>query len=303
MIKRLNEIVQEAKRGKSMTLSVACGEDPHTIEAVGRAVREGIVKATLIGDRGKSEKVSKEHSVDPQAFEIMDEREEGKALRLAVRLVKQKERDFLMKGLVDTSKYMKAILDKEMGLLPPGQILSHVTVVEFPLHPKLLIVSDVAVIPKPDLLAKIAMTSYCIEVAHSLAIEKPKVAIIAAVEKVNLKMDETLHAAVISKMAERGQIKGGIVDGPLALDTAVSKESCEIKGLKSAVDGDADVLIFPNIETANVFFKTCTQLAGGEIAGVVAGTEVPCILTSRADSEDSKFYSIALGAVLAGGMK
>ena len=303
MIKRLNEIVQEAKRGKSMTLSVACGEDPHTIEAVGRAVREGIVKATLIGDRGKIEKVSKEHSVDPQTFEIMDEREEGKALRLAVRLVKQKERDFLMKGLVDTSKYMKAILDKEMGLLPPGQILSHVTVVEFPLHPKLLIVSDVAVIPKPDLPAKIAMTSYCIEVAHSLAIEKPKVAIIAAVEKVNLKMDETLHAAVISKMAERGQIKGGIVDGPLALDTAVSKESCEIKGLRSAVDGDADVLIFPNIETANVFFKTCTQLAGGEIAGVVAGTEVPCILTSRADSEDSKFYSIALGAVLAGGMK
>ena len=303
MIKRLNEIVQEAKRGKSMTLSVACGEDPHTIEAVGRAVREGIVKATLIGDRGKIEKVSKEHSVDPQAFEIMDEREEGKALRLAVRLVKQKERDFLMKGLVDTSKYMKAILDKEMGLLPPGQILSHVTVVEFPLHPKLLIVSDVAVIPKPDLPAKIAMTSYCIEVAHSLAIEKPKVAIIAAVEKVNLKMDETLHAAVISKMAERGQIKGGIVDGPLALDTAVSKESCEIKGLRSAVDGDADVLIFPNIETVNVFFKTCTQLAGGEIAGVVAGTEVPCILTSRADSEDSKFYSIALGAVLAGGMK
>jgi phosphate butyryltransferase len=303
MIKRLNEIVREAKRGKSMTLSVACGEDPHTIEAVGRAVREGIVKATLIGDRGKIEKVSKEHSVDPQAFEIMDEREEGKALRLAVRLVKQKERDFLMKGLVDTSKYMKAILDKEMGLLPPGQILSHVTVVEFPLHPKLLIVSDVAVIPKPDLPAKIAMTSYCIEVAHSLAIEKPKVAIIAAVEKVNLKMDETLHAAVISKMAERGQIKGGIVDGPLALDTAVSKESCEIKGLRSAVDGDADVLIFPNIETANVFFKTCTQLAGGEIAGVVAGTEVPCILTSRADSEDSKFYSIALGAVLAGGMK
>jgi len=303
MIKRLTEIVQEAKRGKSMTLSVACGEDPHTIEAVGRAVREGIVRATLIGDKDKIEKVSKEHNVDPQAFEIMDEPETGKALRLAVRLVKQKDRDFLMKGLVDTSKYMKAILDKETGLLPPGQILSHVTVVEFPLYSKLLVVSDAAVIPKPDLPAKIAMTNYCIEVAHALAVEKPKVAIIAAVEKVNLKMDETLHAAVISKMAERGQIKGGIVDGPLSLDTAVSKECCEIKGLKSAVDGDADVLIFPNIEAANVFFKTCTQLAGGEIAGVVAGTEVPCILTSRADSEDSKFYSIALGAVLAGGLK
>jgi len=303
MIKRLNEIVQEAKRGKPMTLSVACGDDPHTIEAVGRAVREGIVKATLIGNKGKIEKVSKEHNVNPQAFEIMDEPDEGKALRLAVKLVKQKERAFLMKGLVDTSKYMRAILDKEAGLLPAGKILSHVAAMEFPLHSKLLIVSDVAVIPKPDLPAKIAMTNYCIEVTHSFGIEKPKVAIIAAVEKVNLKMEETLDAAVISKMAERGQIKGAIVDGPLALDTAVSKESCEIKGLISAVDGDADVLIFPNIETANVFFKACTQLAGGEIAGVVAGTEVPCILTSRADSEDSKFYSIALGAVLAGGKK
>jgi len=303
MIKRLSEIVEEAKKGKTMTLSVACGEDPHTIEAVGRGVREGIVKATLIGNKSKIERVSKEHNLDPQAFEVMDEPNEEKALKLAVRLVKQKERDFLMKGLVDTSKYMRVILDKENGLLPAGKILSHVTVVEFPLHPKLLIVSDVAVIPKPDLPAKIAMTNYCIEVAHSLGIERPKVGIIAAVEKVNLKMDETLDAAVISKMAERDQIKGAIVDGPLALDTAVSKESCEIKGLKSSVDGDADVLVFPNIETANVFFKTCTQLAGGEIAGVVAGTEVPCILTSRADSEDSKFYSIALGAVLAGGLK
>jgi phosphate butyryltransferase len=303
MIKRLSEIVEEAKKGKTMTLSVACGEDPHTIEAVGRGVREGIIKATLVGNKSKIEKVSREHNVDPQAFEVMDEPNEEKALKLAVRLVKQKERDFLMKGLVDTSKYMRVILDKENGLLPAGKILSHVTVVEFPLHPKLLIVSDVAVIPKPDLPAKIAMTNYCIEVAHSLGIERPKVGIIAAVEKVNLKMDETLDAAVISKMAERDQIKGAIVDGPLALDVAVSKESCEIKGLKSSVDGDADILVFPNIETANVFFKTCTQLAGGEIAGVVAGTEVPCILTSRADSEDSKFYSIALGAVLAGGLK
>jgi phosphate butyryltransferase len=303
MVRRLKEIVEEAKKGRTITLAVACGEDPHTIEAVGKGVQEGIVKATLVGKRSKIEEVSKEHSLDPGAFEIMDESDEEKALRLAVRLVKQGERDFLMKGLVDTSKYMRAILDKENGLLPPGQTLSHVTVVEFPLHSKVLIVSDVAVIPKPDLSQKIAMTNYCIQVAHAFGIEKPKVAIIAAVEKVNPKMDETIHAAILSKMADRGQIKGAIVDGPLALDVAVCKECCEIKGLKSPVDGDADVLVFPNIETANVFFKTCTQLARGEIAGVVAGTEVPCILTSRADSEASKFYSIALGALLAGGKR
>jgi phosphate butyryltransferase len=303
MIERLSQIVEKAKQGKAMTLSVACGEDPHTIEAVGRGVKEGIVKATLVGNKNKIERVSEEHHVDSRAFEIIDEPDQEKALRLCVKMVKQRERDFLMKGLVDTSKYMRAILDKEMGLLPPGQILSHVCVVEFPMHRKLLIVSDIAVIPKPDLPQKVAMTEYCIEVAHSFGIEKPKAAIIAAVEKVNPKMGETLDAAVLSKMAERGQIKGAIVDGPLSLDVAVCKECCEIKGLQSAVDGDADILIFPNIETANVFFKTCTQLAGGEIAGLVAGTEVPCILTSRADSEDSKFYSIALGALLAGGRK
>lgn len=303
MIVKLHEMVEEAKQGKIMTLSVACGEDPHTIEAVGRAVREGIVKATLVGNKGKIEAISREYNQDSRSFEIIDEPNADKALALSVKLVKERERDFLMKGLVDTSKYMRAILDKEKGLLPAGQILSHVCVVEFPLHSKLLIVSDIAVIPKPDLQAKIAMTNYCIEAAHALGIEKPKAAIIAAVEKVNPKMDETIHAAVLSKMADRGQIKGAIVDGPLALDVAVCKECCLIKGLDSPVDGDADILIFPNIETANVFFKTCTQLAGGEIAGVVAGTDVPCILTSRADSEDSKFYSIALGAVLAGRKK
>lgn len=216
-----------------------------------------------------------------------------------MKLVREKERDFLMKGLIDSSGYIRAILDKETGIFPLGGILSHVTVVEFPLYSKLLIVSDVAVIPKPDLFQKIAMTNYCVEVAHGLGIECPKVALIAAVEKVNPKMDETLHAAAISKMADRGQIKGAIVDGPLALDVAVSKECCEIKGLKSNAGGGADILIFPNIETGNVFFKTCAHLAGGEIAAIVAGAKVPCILTSRADSENSKFYSIVLGAILA----
>jgi phosphate butyryltransferase len=144
------------------------------------------------------------------------------------------------------------------------------------------------------------MLTYCINVAHKLGIENPKAAIIGAVEKVNPKMQATLDAAVISKMADRGQIKGAIVDGPLALDVAVSKEHCEIKHLKSSVGGDADILIFPKIETANVFYKSTTCLGNGKIAGVVTGTTAPCILTSRGDTDESKFYSIALAALVAG---
>lgn len=299
MIKRLKELAEEAKKGEPHTLAIACGDDPHTIEAVAKSVKENIVKATMVGNEEKIKTVCGKYSVDSSLFEIIPEPDSSRALKTAVKLVRDGERDFLMKGLIDTAKYMKAILDKEEGLLPPGNVLSHVTVCDFPNYPKLLIVSDVAVLPKPDLPQKIAMTKYCIETAHCLGIEKPKVAIIAAVEKVNPKMEETIHSAAISKLADRGQIKGAIVDGPLALDVAVSKECCEIKGLKSEVGGDADILIFPNIETGNVFFKTCTQLAGGEIAAIVAGAKTPCILTSRADSEDSKFYSITLGALLA----
>jgi len=298
-MEKLADLVALAKEKATKTLAVACGEDPHTIEAVAKGVKEGVIEATLVGNEDKIKSVAATYDVDTSLFSIIHEPVPGKALKTAVKLVKEGKCNFLMKGLMDSSKYMRAILDKQEGLLPPGKIISHVTLVDFPDYPRVLIVSDVAVIPKPDLKQKIAMTNYCIEVAHKLGIEQPKVAIIAAVEKVNPKMEETIHAAVISKMAERGQIKGAIVDGPLALDVAVSRESCKIKGLNSKVNGESDILIFPNIETGNVFFKACTRLAGGEIAAVVVGAEVPCILTSRSDSEESKFYSIVFGALLA----
>jgi phosphate butyryltransferase len=182
-------------------------------------------------------------------------------------------------------------------------VLTHITVLDIPAyqttHGKLLIVSDVAVIPAPDLPTKVKIVTYAVNAAHLFGIEKPKVALLAANEKVSDRMPATMDAAIISKMAERGQIKGALVDGPLALDVALSREACEIKGLASIVEGDADVLIFPNIETGNVFYKAATILGGASLAAVVVGTSAPCVLTSRADSEDSKFYSIALGCRLA----
>ncbi len=298
MITSLQQVADSLKGKGLKRLAVACGEDPHTIEAVGRAVKEGLIKATLTGDKDKIVKVAQENKVDPKTFEIIHEPDTKKALALAISKINSGEADYLMKGLMDSSIYIRGIIDKEKGLLNPGKLLSHVTVIQVPTWKKLIIVSDVAVIPYPDLEAKIAMLNYSIAVAQRLNIEKPKAAILCAVEKVNLKMVPTTDAAIICKMAERGQIKGAIVDGPLATDLAFSAESGKIKGVKSEVVGDADILIFPNIEAGNVFFKTCTYLAKGEIAAIVAGARCPCILTSRSDSEDSKFFSIALGALL-----
>jgi phosphate butyryltransferase len=204
-----------------------------------------------------------------------------------------------MKGLLSTDKYMRAILNKEQGLLDPGAILSHVTVMEHPGHPKLLIAGDVAVIPEPEFKEKAAILGYLVKVAKALGVETPKVAVLAASEQVLPKLSSSADAALLSKMADRGQIKGALVDGPMALDGALDPESARIKGLGGPVAGDADCLLFPNIEAGNVFYKAGTKLGGAEIAAVVAGARVPCVLSSRGDSAKTKLSSIALAALLA----
>jgi phosphate butyryltransferase len=298
MITTLDQVVERVKRKATKRLAVAVAEDPHTIEAVGRAVKENLVHATLTGDEKAIKKVADEAKVDPKIFEIVHEPDKAKALALAIAKVRAGEADFLMKGLLDSSLYIRGIIDKEKGLLPPGKLLSHVTVIQAPAWKKLIICGDVAVIPAPDLEAKIAILNYAIDVAHKLEIENPKAVLLSAVEKVNPKMPSTTESAIIAKMADRGQIKGAIVDGPLALDVAFSEESARIKGLVSPVAGDADILIFPSIEAGNIFFKACTYLANAELGAVVVGATCPCVLTSRGDSEDTKFYSIALASLL-----
>ncbi len=298
MITTLDQIVERVKGKATKRLAVAVAEDPHTIEAVGRAVKEKLVHATLTGDEKAVKKVAAAAKVDPKIFEIVHEPDKAKALALAIAKVRAGEADFLMKGLLDSSLYIRGIIDKEKGLLPPGKLLSHVTVIQAPAWKKLIICGDVAVIPAPDLEAKIAILNYAIDVAHKLEIEKPKAVLLSAVEKVNPKMPSTTESAIIAKMADRGQIKGAIVDGPLALDVAFSEESARIKGLVSPVAGDADILVFPSIEAGNIFFKACTYLANAELGAVVVGANCPCVLTSRGDSEDTKFYSIALASLL-----
>ena len=299
-ITKLEQMFDVLKSKSKKRLVAAYAIDSHTIGAVSTAVDMGIVDATLVGDEATIKKVCAEHKFDVGKFRIVQEADEMKAAVKAVDLINAGEGNVLMKGLVTSDKYMKAILNKEKGLMSsPNAILSHVTVIETPNYPKLLIVADVAIIPQPDLKQKIAMTNYIITTAHALGIKTPKVALLAATEQMSTGMQACIDAAIISKMADRGQIKDAIVDGPLALDVCIDKESCEIKKLKSPVGGDADCILFPNIESGNVFFKTNTKLCGGELGAVVFGAKVPCVLTSRGDSEKTKLYSIALAATLA----
>ncbi len=297
-LKKLDELLEYLKQRPKKRLVVAYGQDAYTLDAVNEAVSIGITDATIVGDEKIIIKVCKERGIDYTKFEIFNESDEAKAGYLAVALINQGKGDVLMKGLISTDKYMRAILDKEKGLLPPKAVLSHIAVFECPTYHKLIIASDVAVIPSPDLNQKIAITRYLIEAAHALGIEKPKLAIISAAEKVNPKMSSCSDAAIISKMADRGQIKGAFVDGPLSLDVALDQESTQIKGVISEVAGDADCLLFPNIECANVFYKTMTKLAKAELGAYVVGAKVPAILPSRGDNAKSKLYSIALSCAL-----
>ncbi|NOU61401.1 bifunctional enoyl-CoA hydratase/phosphate acetyltransferase [Marinifilum caeruleilacunae] len=299
MITRLEQIIDVLKSNEKKRLVAAYANDAHTIEAVNNAVEKGIVEATLVGDQATIEKTCAEHNIDVSKFTVVHEPVELKAAQKAVELIRNGEGDMIMKGLVSTDKYMKAILNKETGLMPPKAVLSHVTVMENPNYHKLLVCSDVAVIPQPDLNQKIALTNYVINVARALGIETPKVALVAASEQVLPKMEACVDATIISKMADRGQIKNAYVDGPLAIDVAIDKESVEIKKLESKVAGDADCLVFPNIESGNVFYKTNTKLANAELGAFVVGAKCPAILSSRGDSVLTKLYSIALAALVA----
>lgn len=298
-ITKLEQIIEVLKERPKKRMAAAWANDAHTIAAAYEAVKIGIIDGILVGDKAVIEKTCQDHNIDSSVFTIIHADTDIKAATKAVDIINKGEADFLMKGLVTSDKYMKAILHKETGLMNPGAILSHVTVIEAPNYHKLLIVGDVAIIPLPDLSQKIAITNYVIKTAQILGIETPKVGILAISEQVLPKVASCVDAALIVKMAQRGQIKGGMVEGPLAMDLIVDKESAEIKGVKSEVCGDADCIVFPNIESGNVFYKTQTKMCGAELAAIVMGARVPCALSSRGDSEKTKLYSIALAAMLA----
>ena len=295
MITKFSDVFAELKeKGICKRMIAAWAVDEHTIEAASNAVDMGIVTATLVGDESLIKDVCAKNNIDVAKFQIVNEPVELKAVAKAVQMVHDGEGDILMKGLCSTDKFLRAILNKECGLLPPKGLLSHVGIIENPNYHKLMFLADMAVIPQPDFRQKVKIAGFVSGVAKSFGIAKPKVAFIAASEQMLDSMPACMEAAMLAKMCDRGQIKGVIGDGPLALDVAIDKESVEIKKLESPVAGDADCLVFPNIESANVFWKANSKLCNGvKQAGMLVGTTAPCILASRADSADTKLNSIA----------
>ncbi len=300
MITNFDELFDQLRSKPKKRLAAAWAVDDHTICAVAMAVKAGIVEGTLVGDEKMIRQVCEQENIDPSIFTIIPNDNELKSIAQAVDMVNNGDADILMKGLCSTDKYMRGILNKERGLLPPKAVLSHVVVVQNPNYHKLLVISDIAVIPAPDFKQKLALVNYVSSTARALGVAKPKVAMITATEQMLQGMPACVEAAMIAKMSDRGQIPGCIVDGPLALDVALSSEAVKIKKLVSDVAGDADCLVFPSIEAANVFYKTNTQLIPGvKMAAMVAGAKAPCVLSSRADSIDTKLNSIALAAISA----
>ena len=299
MIKHLDDIVAAAKERGKKKMIVAYGQDTHSIGATDMAIKAGIAEVTLVGDPDEIKKSCEAEGVDMNQYTIIAEKSDVKAVEIAVKAVHNGEYDVLMKGVVPTDKYMRGILNKEWGLLPPKKTLSHITVVEVPAYHKLLTVSDVAVIPQPEFAQKKDIANYLVSTAKTLGIERPKVALIAPSEQVLPKVPSSAEAALLAVMGQRGQLGKADFDGPLALDVAIDPESVKIKKLSGPVAGDADCLLFPNIESGNVFFKACSKFGGAELAAMVAGTTAPCVLTSRGDSTKTKLYSIALACLSA----
>lgn len=297
-IQKLDEIVELVKGKEKKRLVAAYAADEHTIEAAYNAVQLGVADATLVGNEQTILHICEKLNFDPKKFIIVHKPEDVKAAAKACEIINSGEADIMMKGTLPTDKYMRAILNKEYGLCPPNVLLSHVAVIENPNYHKLLTVSDVAIILQPDLKQKQKILQYLITTAKAIGIAKPKVALLAATEQMSPAMPACVDAAILAKMADRDQIRGAFVDGPMSLDIAIDKETVEIKKLVSPVAGDADCLLFPNIESGNIFYKCCTKFNHAEVGAVVMGAKVPCVLSSRADSAKTKLYSIALAAAL-----
>ena len=280
-------------------LAVANAVDSHTLDAVLMAVEKGIVEAFLIGDVAAIESPELfEHNPSP-FIHIIDMPDVKQATLEAVRMVREDEADILMKGLVNTDIILRAILDKEKGLLPPGRVMTYNAALEIPGYHKLLFFSDPAVIPSPSLEQRTAMIKYAIASAHKFGIEQPKVALIHATEVANPKIHYMQDYLDIMDAWRKGEFGDVIMDGPLDIFLALNKERGSIKNVPSPVLGDADVLIFPNFEAANVVYKGFSLFGGAEMGGLLQGPDKPVVMTSRSESVQSKFYSIAIACILA----
>lgn len=277
-------------------IAVANAQDEDVLKAIKEAVKENICKPILVGDADKIAEIAGEVELELNNIDIIDEKDGNEACRKAVELVSSGKADIVMKGLIDTSIILKAVLDKEIGLRT-GNVLSHAAVFSVDTYHKFFIVTDAAMSIAPDAEEKRQIIENTLTLSRALGAQIPKVAVICAKEKVNPKMPATLDAQELVQMQKDGKITGCIIEGPYALDNAISKEAAEIKGIKGETAGDADILLMPDIEAGNILYKALTYLANAENAGIILGAKAPIVLTSRADSDKAKLNSIALSVL------
>jgi phosphate butyryltransferase len=295
VLKSLSDLRNVVSGGPIKKLVLAAAQDQHSLGAVIRAWKDNIIEPILIGDKEGIQEICVSHNYDIKGLRIIHEPDLYMAVEMSVKMVNNKQADILMKGQVGTSTLLKCVLNKEWGLRT-GNLLSHIALFEVDTYPKVIAVTDVAMNIAPNLQDKISIINNSVSCLIKLGYNNPKVAVLGAVEMVNENMEATLHAALLSKMNQRDQIRNCIIDGPLAFDNAVSLESAQLKGIRSEVAGDTDLLLMPDIEVGNVLYKSLVFFAKAKVASLILGARVPIVLTSRSDSEQAKYDSILLSA-------
>lgn len=296
-IRNFDELTAHLKTLNSKKrIVVVCAKDPNTEYAIKRALDEGIADFLMIGDENAFERYPSLRDYENRV-QIMQVSDPDAAAAEAVRIVREGQADILMKGIINTDNLLRAILDKEKGLLPKGKVLTHLAVVQIPTYDKLLFFSDAAVIPRPTLQQRIEMIWYAIRSCRKFGIEQPRISLIHCTEKVSAKFPHSLDYVNIVELCEANEFGDVIIDGPLDVKTSCEKSSGDIKGIASPINGEADVLIFPNIESGNAFYKTVSLFCHADMAGLLQGPICPVVLPSRSDSGLSKYYSIAMACL------
>lgn len=298
MYHTFEELINEIKKNpQKKVVAVAAAHDTEVLESAVMSKKAGIASFVLIGIEKKIQELLRELGEEPKDWEIIDEADDTAAARLAVSLAAENKADAVMKGLLHTSVFLRAIFSKEFNLVPPKALVSQITVTEYPAQNRLVLITDCAVNVTPGYSEKICLVENAVSLAEKLGINCPKVACLAPVEVINEKMPETIDAAMLSKAAQRGQIKGCVIDGPLAMDNALSPEAAQTKGISGPVAGQADILLVPNLCTGNALDKALRYFAGLKTGSAVAGCRVPIIMTSRSDTALNKLHAVALSVL------
>ena len=297
MITRLQDLVEIAQEGPPTRVAVAAAAHKLVLESLQRSVERGLIIPLLVGIESEIREQAEAIGWELQDDQIVATNTNLAAADVAVDLVRQGEAQVLMKGYLHTDEMLRAILRQGTGLRT-DRLLSHVFVLEVPTYHKLLLITDAAINIHPDIPEKAAITQNAVDLARRLGVKVPKVAALSSIETINPKIPSTVHAACLHKMSERGQIKGAIVDGPLAFDNAISAEAAADKGIKSPVSGDVDVVVVPDLDAGNILSKNLEYLASAKMAGIVMGASAPVVLTSRSDPPRARVYSLALASLL-----